>query len=46
MANYQELYAAKRMTMEDVAKQVQSGWMLGMDAGPTHADGLMNAIAE
>lgn len=46
MAIYQELYAAKRMTMEDVAKQVQSGWMLGMDAGPTHADGLMNAIAE
>ena len=46
MANYKALYEAIKTTAEEVAKQVRSGWLLGMDAGPTQANGLMNAIAE
>lgn len=46
MTDYKAIYASKRTTPEEAAKQVQSGWVLGMDAGPTQANGLMNAIAE
>ena len=46
MADYNVLYNSKRTSMEEVAKQVQSGWLLGMDAGPAQANGLMVAIAE
>lgn len=46
MADYKALYAQKCTTAEEVAKQVQSGWILGMDAGPTQTDALMNAIAK
>lgn len=46
MTDYKAIYASKRTTPEEVAKQVQSGWVLGMDAGPTQASGIMNAIAE
>ena len=46
MADYKTIYESKRTTAQEVAKQVQSGWTLGMDAGPTQADGLMAAISE
>ena len=46
MADYKALYQAKLTTPENVAKQVQSGWNLCMDAGPTHANGIVNALAE
>ena len=46
MADYKALYEAKLTTREQVAKQVQSGWNMIVDAGPTHANGLLNAIAE
>ena len=46
MIDYKSIYESKHTTPEEVAKQVQSGWTLGMDAGPTQANGLMNAIAE
>lgn len=46
MADYKAIYESKRTTAQEVAKQVQSGWLLGMDAGPTQADGLMAAISE
>jgi len=46
MADYKSIYESKRTTAAEVAKQVQSGWMLGMDAGPTQTDAIMTAIAE
>lgn len=46
MADYKGLYESKLTTAEEVAKQVQRGWNLCMDAGPTYADGIVNAIAE
>ena len=46
MADYRALYAAKLTTCEALAKQVQSGWTLCVDAGPSHASALIDAIAE
>ena len=46
MADYKAIYESKLTTAEEVAKRVQSGWTLGMDAGPTHANGMVTAIAE
>lgn len=44
--DYQAMYEQKRMSAEDVARQVQSGWMIGMDAAPTQTPAIMAAIAE
>ncbi len=46
MADYNALYKAKLTTAEEIAAQVQSGWMLGMDAGPTQASEIVNTIAD
>ena len=35
MADYKAIYQTKLTTAEQVAQQVQSGWVIGMDAGPT-----------
>lgn len=40
------MYQAKLMTAEQVAQQVQSGWVLGMDAGPTQTESIIGAIAD
>lgn len=44
MTDYKALYAQKLVSAEQVAEQVQSGWVLAMDAAPTQADGIMSAI--
>lgn len=44
--DYSEIYKTKLMSAADVATQVQSGWILGMDAAPTQADGIMDALTE
>ena len=41
-----ELYAAKLVSAQDVASRVESGWLLGMDDGPTQTDAIMAAICE
>lgn len=46
MADYKAMYQAKRMTAEQVAQQVQSGWVIGMDAGPTQTEAIIGAIAD
>lgn len=46
MADYKALYESKRTTAAEVAKQVQSGWLLGTDSGPGQADSIITAIAE
>lgn len=46
MEDYKALYHSKLTSTEEVAKQIQSGWLLGMDCGPSHPDGLVTAIAE
>lgn len=46
MADYKAIYQAKCMTADQVAQQVQSGWVIGMDAGPTQTPAIIGAIAE
>ena len=33
--NFKEMYEAKRISAADLAASVESGWVFGMDAGPT-----------
>ena len=46
MADYQAIYQSKLKTAQQVAAMVESGWVFGMDAAPTQADGIMNALAD
>ena len=46
MADHRALYESKLTTCEELAKQVQSGWTLCVDAGPAHATAIVDAIAE
>ncbi len=45
MTDFKELYASKLMSAEDAARIVESGWLIGMDAGPSHATALISAVA-
>ena len=45
MTDYKALYAEKLISAEELAKQVESGWILGMDTAPSQAPAIMNAIA-
>jgi 4-hydroxybutyrate CoA-transferase len=44
--DYSEIYRSKLMTADQAAAQVDSGWVLGMDAAPTQADGIIAAVTE
>ena len=46
MIDYNALYAQKLVSAEALAEQVQSGWMLGMDTGPSQTPAIMSAIAD
>ena len=43
---YSEIYKSKLLSAADVAAQVRSGWVLGMDAAPTQTSAVMAAVAE
>lgn len=45
MTDNKALYAQKLISAEALAKQVQSGWVLGMDTAPSQAPAIMDAIA-
>ena len=45
MTDYHELYAAKKTSPEELAGRVESGWLIGMDAGAAHTPTLISAIA-
>ena len=40
------MYREKLKTPEQVAQQVESGWVFGMDAAPTQTEAIMKAVAE
>jgi len=44
MADYKALYQTKLTTPEAIAAQVQSGWNLCMDAGPSYATSILEAL--
>ncbi len=43
--NYAAEYEAKRTTAEALAAQVESGWLIGMDAGAAQTPTIMSAVA-
>lgn len=45
MADYKAMYQAKLATAEQVAQQVESDWVIGMDAGPTQTEAIIGAMA-
>ena len=46
MIDYKALYAEKLTTPEELARCVESGWVLGMDSAPSQAPAIMQAIAD
>ena len=45
MTDFRELYAAKRTSAEEIASRVESGWLIGMDAGASQTPDIISAIA-
>ena len=45
MTDYKALYAEKLISAEDLARQVESGWVLGMDTSHSHSNSIINAIS-
>ena len=46
MADYKALYQTKLTTAEQVAQQVQSGWVIGTDAAATEPAAILAAMAD
>ena len=46
MTAYQKMYQEKLTTPDKIARQVQSGWLLGMDTATSQTPAIMTAIAE
>ena len=46
MTEYQKMYQEKLTTPDKIARQVQSGWLLGMDTATSQTPAIMTAIAE
>lgn len=46
MTDYQKMYQEKLTTPDKIARQVQSGWLLGMDTATSQTPAIMTAIAE
>ena len=45
MTDFREQYAAKRTSAEEIASRVESGWLIGMDAGASQTPDIISAIA-
>ena len=46
MTDYQKMYQEKLTTPDKIARQVQSGWLRGMDTATSQTPAIMTAIAE
>ena len=46
MTDFGRMYEAKRTTAEELAARVESGWLLGMDAGAAQTPTILSALAE
>lgn len=44
MTDYKQLYSSKLTEAGSLAARVESGWTLGMDAGPSQPDGFVSAL--
>ena len=45
MTDFNQLYISKLTTADELARRVQSGWVLGMDSGPAQTPAIISAIA-
>ena len=45
MTDFNQLYRSKLTTAEELARRAQSGWVIGMDAGPAQTPAIISAIA-
>lgn len=46
MTDFKRLYAEKLSSAESIAERVENGWFIGMDAGPSQARGIIDALAD
>lgn len=44
--DYKALYTSKLTTAEKLAADIESGWIIGMDAGPAQPDGIISALTD
>ncbi|NMD45029.1 MAG: hypothetical protein GYA88_06375, partial [Clostridiales bacterium] len=42
--DYKKIYQEKLCSAEEIAKRVQSGWVLGLDSGPVATPAIIDAI--
>ena len=45
MTDFNQLYRSKLTTADELARRAQSGWGIGMDAGPAQTPAIISAIA-
>ena len=45
MTDFNQLYRSKLTTADELARRAQSGWVIGMDAGPAQTPAIISAIA-
>ncbi|MGI5977047.1 MAG: acetyl-CoA hydrolase/transferase family protein [Candidatus Limivicinus sp.] len=46
MTDFKKLYSSKLMTADEVASQVENGWLIGMDASASQPEILTKALAK
>ena len=44
MSDYKQLYEQKRFSADEIAAQVESGWLIGMDAAIAQTPSIMDAV--
>ena len=44
MTDFKALYNQKKMTADEVAAQVESGWLIGMDSAIAQTPAIMDAV--
>ena len=44
MSDYQQLYEQKRLSADEIAARVESGWLIGMDAAIAQTPSIMDAV--
>ncbi len=46
MTDYKQMYQAKLTSADELAARVESGWLIGMDAGAAQTPEIMSAVAK
>lgn len=46
MTDFKQMYESKRMSAQQIAEQVQDGWLMCIDAAVSHPTAILSAISE